>query len=177
MKAIFWFFAAAAVFCLAAPLLASEPVTLDNLVEPEANSADEPLAPRFSMERAADFLDSASLNWQRTWKCFTCHTNVSYLMARPLVSSSAPAHLEVRRFAEEQITKTWKDKGPHSDAEVVALATALAINDAATTGHLHPLTREALDRMWTLQRKTGEWEMADQMPLAADGIRHSLRRC
>ena len=94
MKATFWFFAAAAIFWMSGPLPASEPVTLDNLVEPEANSADEPLAPKFSMERAADFLDSASLNWQRTWKCFTCHTNVSYLMARPLVSSSAPAHLK-----------------------------------------------------------------------------------
>jgi squalene-hopene/tetraprenyl-beta-curcumene cyclase len=40
---------------------------------------------------------------------------------------------------------------------VVATAVALAGNDAATTGRLHPLTRRALDRMWTLQRPDGAW--------------------
>jgi squalene-hopene/tetraprenyl-beta-curcumene cyclase len=34
---------------------------------------------------------------------------------------------------------------------------ALALNDAATTGTLHPATRKALDRMWTLQRPNGAW--------------------
>jgi squalene-hopene/tetraprenyl-beta-curcumene cyclase len=40
---------------------------------------------------------------------------------------------------------------------VVATACALALNDAATTGKLHPLTRQALDRMWTLQQPEGAW--------------------
>ena len=34
---------------------------------------------------------------------------------------------------------------------------AMAINDRSTTGKLHPRTREALDRMWTLQRADGSW--------------------
>jgi squalene-hopene/tetraprenyl-beta-curcumene cyclase len=33
----------------------------------------------------------------------------------------------------------------------------LALNDAATTKKLHPLTRAALDRMWTVQRPAGDW--------------------
>jgi squalene-hopene/tetraprenyl-beta-curcumene cyclase len=167
------FFSIAVLCCAAAALPAAEPVTLENFVEPEANAADEPLATKFSMEQAAHFLDSASLNWQQTWKCFTCHTNVSYLMARPLISGDAPALREVRRFAEEVIGVRWndKEKGPHSDAEVVALAASMAINDAATTGKLHPLTRAALDRMWTVQRETGDWKWPTKCrwpPMEAD---------
>src|SRR5205814_70252 len=37
-------------------------------------------------------------------------------------------------------------------------AAALAINDAATTGRLHPLTRKALDRTWTLQKPDGGYD-------------------
>ena len=33
----------------------------------------------------------------------------------------------------------------------------LAHNDAATTGKLHPLTRKALDRIWTVQSANGGW--------------------
>jgi squalene-hopene/tetraprenyl-beta-curcumene cyclase len=39
----------------------------------------------------------------------------------------------------------------------VATAAALAFSDAATTKKLHPMTREALDLMWTHQRKDGSW--------------------
>ena len=39
----------------------------------------------------------------------------------------------------------------------VATSAALAFNDAATTGKLHVQTRQALDRMWTLQRDDGGW--------------------
>ena len=40
----------------------------------------------------------------------------------------------------------------------MAIAAALALNDSATTKKLHPLTRTALDRMWTVQLETGEWK-------------------
>ncbi|MFO0813498.1 MAG: hypothetical protein U0796_09780 [Gemmatales bacterium] len=39
----------------------------------------------------------------------------------------------------------------------MATGSILAINDAATTGTLHPLTKLALDRMWTVQRADGGW--------------------
>src|SRR4029077_14786624 len=41
--------------------------------------------------------------------------------------------------------------------EVVATAATLALNDAQSTGKLHPRTRQALDRMWTLQLPDGAW--------------------
>ncbi|MDB5387939.1 MAG: hypothetical protein JWM11_3585 [Planctomycetaceae bacterium] len=134
-----------------------EPVTLENVQAPQPNQLDEPLAKEFSLDKAVDFLDSAALNWQKQRQCFTCHTNYAFLYARPLVSSTAPVHATVRGFAEELVEKRWVEKGPRWDAEVIATAAALAANDALTTGKLHPTTRQALDKMWTLQRENGGW--------------------
>ena len=103
---------------------AAEPVTLENLVAPEPNMADEPLAEKFSLEQASRFLDSASLDWQRSWQCFTCHTNIAYLIARPTIAADAPVHRQVRKFAEELISLRWEEVGPRSDAEVVAIDAA-----------------------------------------------------
>jgi squalene-hopene/tetraprenyl-beta-curcumene cyclase len=52
----------------------------------------------------------------------------------------------------------------------VATASALAINDSVTTGTLHPLTRRALDRMWTVQKPDGGWNWlkCDWPPLEHD---------
>ena len=150
--------------CLAGVALGDEPpprpvkVTFENLVAPAPNSADEPLALNFSLDQAAHFLDSASLDWQRSWQCFTCHTNISYLISRPSLGADAPAHREIRRYAEGLISLQWEEVGPRFDAEVVALAAALSLDDAATTRKLHPLTRSALDRMWTVQRESGDWK-------------------
>jgi squalene-hopene/tetraprenyl-beta-curcumene cyclase len=46
----------------------------------------------------------------------------------------------------------------------------LAFNDAKTTGKLHPLTRKALDRMWTLQQKDGgfKWLKCGWPPMESD---------
>jgi hypothetical protein len=73
---------------------AIEPVTLENLVAPESNRADEPLADKFSLEKAAHFLDSVSLEWQRSWQCFTCHTKAS----APAVMRAASFSASRRQF-------------------------------------------------------------------------------
>jgi squalene-hopene/tetraprenyl-beta-curcumene cyclase len=68
---------------------------------------------------------------------------------------------EVRGFFESRVAH-WDDKDkaakPKWDTEVIATATALAFNDAATTGALHDLTRKALDRIWTLQQPGGGFD-------------------
>jgi squalene-hopene/tetraprenyl-beta-curcumene cyclase len=153
-----------------APLTATEPVTLDNVVDPGPNTPDEPLAAEFSRDKAVHFLDSAALQWQKQRKCFTCHTNYAFLYARPTIDSQVEAHRQVRLFAEQLVSDRWRDKGPRWDAEVVATAAALAHNDRATTGKLHPLTRTALDRMWTLQRDDGGWTWlkCDWPPMESD---------
>ena len=142
---------------LALPLFAAEPVSLENVVTPEPNSATEAFAEKLSLAQAAHFLDSASLDWQQSWQCFTCHTNISYLIARPSLAIAGPAQGEVRKYAEELVTLRWSEVGARFDAEVVAIAAALALNDSATNKKLHPLTRLALDRMWTGQREAGDW--------------------
>src|SRR5947209_645176 len=152
-----WCGSVAVLLSFVLSLQAAEPVTLENLVAPESNSASEPFAKQLSLANAAHFLDSAALDWQQSYQCFTFHTNISYLIARPSISGDAPAHREVRKYAEELVSLRWSEVGKRSDAEVVAIAAALALNDAATTKKLHPLTRIALDKMWTVQRPEGDW--------------------
>ena len=152
-------------------LMAVEPfIDLETVVDPGPNRKDEPLAAAFSMQKAVSFLDSAALQWQKQRKCFTCHTNYAHLYARSTSSDTDLNAKEVRRFAEELITDRWAQSGPRWDAEIVATAAALAFNDAATTGKLHPLTRKALDRMWTVQREDGgfTWIKCEWPPMESD---------
>ena len=71
-------------------LSAAEPVTLENVQPPAPNKTDEPLAKAYSLDKAVEFLDTASLNWQKQRQCFTCHTNYAFLYARPQVDALAP---------------------------------------------------------------------------------------
>lgn len=148
----------------------SKPVTLTNVVAPTANSSTEPVAEAYSVTQATRFLDSAALTWQKQRKCFTCHTNYAYLYARPLVPGKSIAHQQVRAFAEELVTDRWPKKQPRWDAEVIATAAALSFNDAKTTGHLHSVTRTALDRMWTVQKQDGgfDWLKCGWPPMESD---------
>lgn len=121
--------------------------------------ADEPMAREMSLAKAAEFLDASAVGWTRTRQCGTCHTNFPYLMARPVLGHGAGMK-EVRDFFEKKVSAWDADKPagkPPSPTQVVATATALAINDSLTTGKLQPATRKALDRMWTLQQASGAW--------------------
>jgi squalene-hopene/tetraprenyl-beta-curcumene cyclase len=111
-----------------------------------------------SLARAARFLDAASLSWTRERKCGACHTNYPYLMARPSFKEFAgPGGERIREFFEDRAAN-WDTRKPLWDTEVVATASVLAFNDARTSGKLHPVTKNALDRMWTLQRADGSWQ-------------------
>lgn len=149
---------------------AAEIVTLANVVDPGPNKRDEPLAAEFSMDKALTFLDSASLTWQKERQCISCHTNFAHLYARPNTKDADDVSKVVRQFAEDLITKRWVEVGPRWDAEVIATAAALAFNDSATTGKLHPLTKQALDRMWTVQREDGgfTWLKCGWPPMESD---------
>ncbi len=137
--------------------------------KPAPTKADEALAKQFSPAKAAEFLDGVGVNWTRTQKCITCHTNMPYLTARPLLPGDE-GWKEVRAFLEKDVA-SWSNGGkPRGDAYVVATAFALAFNDAQKTGKLHDATRAALDRMWDVQRKGGEWNWlkCDWPPLEHD---------
>jgi squalene-hopene/tetraprenyl-beta-curcumene cyclase len=118
-------------------------------------SPDEPMA-AFSPERAASYLDAIALAWTHERKCGTCHTNYAYMMARPALPHENRAVAgEIRAFFAEKVEhRSYSPAVPHA----LILAGVLAINDAATTRHLDPVTRKALDRMWELQGPDGAWE-------------------
>jgi squalene-hopene/tetraprenyl-beta-curcumene cyclase len=148
---------------------ANEP-SLKKYTPPAESKKDEPIAKQFSMDKAVEFLDNAALHWTDKRGCFSCHTNLAYLYARPMVSANGQAHEDVRNALESLVTKRWPDKKPRWDAEVVAAAAALAYNDSLTTKKLHPVTRTALDRIWTVQQKDGgiRWLKLDQPPMESD---------
>jgi squalene-hopene/tetraprenyl-beta-curcumene cyclase len=86
-----------------------------------------------------------------------------YLMARPALTKISKPAGEVRQFFEEIVAGKREAMPAYSCHDVdgavaVGIASALALNDRQTTGELHPLTRQALDRMWKLQRANGSWE-------------------
>lgn len=159
--------AAALLAVLLGTLAGDEPATSKAKPLPKlaANSAKEPIAEVLSLARSAEFLDSAVLAWTREKKCASCHTSYPYLMARPVLGDpKAPALLQMRKFFEDRVAN-WDDGGKNAGlpegtegvTEVVATAAALAFHDAQSAGKLHPRTRQALERMWTLQQKDGAW--------------------
>lgn len=158
------------LLAVAASRLNANDLTLETVSAPSANTADEPLAESYSLAAAVQFLDVASLDWTKNRQCFTCHTNFAYLIARPGVSADNKAHQQLRAALEEMVEKRWDKEGPRWDAEVVMSAAVLALNDAATTSKLHPTTRKALARMWTLQREDGgfNWLKCGWPPMESD---------
>ena len=123
--------------------------------KPAASSAREPLAKSVSLEKAGSYLDGAVMAWTREQRCASCHTTYPYLMGRAAAGDPrAPALREMRAFLENRVAnwdgRTKADRLPDGSegvTEVVATAAALAFDDAHSAGKLHPLTRQALDRM------------------------------
>jgi squalene-hopene/tetraprenyl-beta-curcumene cyclase len=132
------------------------------------------MARELSLDRAAAFLDASAVNWTASRKCFTGHTNLSYLLARPMISPVAseqsPAHDYVRGSLESIVLDRSKTRGPRWPTEVVTAGTFLAFNDVHTTGKRPPASRQALDWMWTIQRADGSWKWlhCDYPPMEID---------
>jgi squalene-hopene/tetraprenyl-beta-curcumene cyclase len=141
---------------------------------PEDAEEDEPLAREFSLELATRSLDSTASHWAETRRCAACHTIPPYLMARPLLPGSNDKVREIRAFVERIVTDRLESEPqipPDGiSAILVQVATSLAVNDRLTTERLHPVTRQALDRMWTQQRDDGTWEwpFRDVPPIKID---------
>jgi squalene-hopene/tetraprenyl-beta-curcumene cyclase len=149
---------------LAGPTFAETP-------KPDITKPDEPLAKSFSAAKAAEYIDGASLYWTRERKCFSCHTNVFYMAARPLVPGGDAAPLkEMRGFLENEAAGWDENKPPRADYYALTTAMALASHDAVTTGKLHPMTRKAFEWSIKLQKPDGSWKwpICDWPPLEHD---------
>ena len=136
-------------------LRANDAVTEENAVDPGPNRADEPLREKFSLPAAVRFLDAVALTWHKQHNCFACHSDYVFLLARPAVNPKTAAPTTTRQ-ALEHLAENPRQTD-YGSTEAVMVASILAQNDAATTGKLHPTTRKALDRIWTLQREDGGW--------------------
>lgn len=170
----------AALILIVTPLIAcvskaTEPTTPKSVESPADIAPDEPHAKKFSPAQAARYLDSAALDWQKTHACTACHTMLPYLMSRPALDGVSPQSSEVRQFFEEIVAGKRPAMPDYACDDVdgavaIGVASAMALNDRWGDGNLHPLTREALDRMWTLQRSDGgwTWPFRDTPPLKID---------
>jgi squalene-hopene/tetraprenyl-beta-curcumene cyclase len=163
------------IACIATGLPAAEPIAGEAVESPAAIAPDEPYAKEFSPALAARYLDRAALDWQETHACTSCHTMFPYMMARPTLGAVSPQSVEVRQFFEDVVAAKREAMPGYSCDDVegavaVGLASAMALNDRWGSGKLHPLTRQALDRMWTLQRSDGgwSWPFRDTPPLKID---------
>ncbi len=148
-------------------------ITLQDVPEglPEI-SADEPMADDFSAAKAAEYLDRSALNWVKTKKCATCHTNLFYMVARPALHTILPDSGEVRNFYEDYRKVRWQTKGPSEAAGFwpIVVGTGLTFNDVQTTGRLSDVAKDVLDMMWTVQRADGGWNWphCDYAPMEID---------
>lgn len=147
---------------------ANSQVSGDNAPFPKLapTQANEPFAPKLSLEKGAEYLDRSAIGWLKEYECSSCHSSYSFLMARPMLGDfNAPALIQIKSFVDGRING-WDKNGiglglPKDDdeavTEIVGAAATLAFFDAQTTGKLQPTTRKALDRMWTVQRPDGSW--------------------
>ena len=142
----------------------SRPITLKDVPEGlPVISAKEPMAAEFSAEKAARYLDRSALNWVKTKKCATCHTNLFYMIARPALRRILPDSGEVRGFYEDYLKVRWRKDGPTEAAGFwpIVVGTGLTFNDAQTTGKQSDAARGVLDLMWKVQRADGGWNWPD----------------
>ena len=143
---------------------AQQPITLDDVDEGlPLITSDEPLAGEFSAKQAALYLDRSALNWQKTKKCATCHTNLFYLAARPALRGVLPDSGEVRKFYEDYRRVRWQRRGPTEARGFwpIVIGAGLTLNDVQNSGPLSQVAREVLDMMWSVQREDGGWNWPD----------------
>ena len=80
-------------------LTAAEPhqYAFASFVVPAA-TADEPRLERISTARAIDHLEQGSVAWSGQRRCISCHTNGSYMLARPALTAAlgAPPRIDAR---------------------------------------------------------------------------------
>jgi squalene-hopene/tetraprenyl-beta-curcumene cyclase len=151
-------------------LLLATPLSAAELAKPAKTSPKEPIASHFDAIAAANYLDGVSLYWTRERKCAACHTNVPYMLARPMLKVGDEKPLkEIRTFMEETVD-AWKTRKPRADYEVFATAFGLAAHDSVSTGKLHEKTKAALDKSWSMQKENGSfnWPKCNWPPLEHD---------
>lgn len=124
---------------------------------------------------AARYLDHRSNVWIHSHlaardhgtACVSCHTTLSYALARGQLSRlmnepSPPApQRELLEMVKKRVTlwpqvlPWYRDQKPESRGTEAVLNALILANEDAKSGHLSPTTRAAFEAMWALQRSEG----------------------
>lgn len=135
-----------------------------------AATADEPLRERVSTALAVDHLEQGSVAWGGQRRCISCHTNGTYMLARPALSGVlGTPPVSTLTFFREQLA-SLAGESPESlrkstkPAQVIYLAAGLAAWDRHVTGTLSPDTDKALRLMFSIQDDSGTWGSLDCWP-------------
>jgi squalene-hopene/tetraprenyl-beta-curcumene cyclase len=124
---------------------------------------------QFTPKLALDYMEQGALAWSGERQCVACHTNGSYMVARPLMTQQlGPPQKELRDFfvstlreQEQLASDPVKLQSEVEPTQVVYIAAGLAVWDANVTHQLSPETVQALNLMFKLQRDTGDWFISD----------------
>ncbi|MBS0263252.1 MAG: hypothetical protein JSS02_15015 [Planctomycetes bacterium] len=141
----------------------------DKISVPPA-SAEEPRLERVSVRKALDYLEQGALAWNGSRQCVTCHTNGTYMVIRPALTTQAgPPNEEMRRHFVTSLEQ-FGEKKPEDQqmsvapAQAIYMAAGLAEWDANVTKKLSPETEKALALMLKLQLESGTWGSLDCWP-------------
>jgi squalene-hopene/tetraprenyl-beta-curcumene cyclase len=130
---------------------------------PSPQEAKIPFSPRLAL----NYMEQGAQAWTADWQCVACHTNGTYMVARPLMNAQlGPPQKEMREYfvsaLREQRTGDADDpRWKPEPTQVVYIAAGLAIWDAHGPHQLSPETSEALALMFKLQRDSGDWFIED----------------
>jgi squalene-hopene/tetraprenyl-beta-curcumene cyclase len=134
---------------------------------------DEPVRATVSADKALAYLEAGAVAWQRERGCISCHTNGTYLFARPaLTDHFGPPAATVRTFFERKLVAYEKEDTDYLPAEVVYLAAGLAADDAHVNKALTEPTRRALHKLFAKQDDDGAWKWPACWPPLEDSRYH-----
>ncbi|HEY9463906.1 MAG TPA: hypothetical protein VIR54_12490 [Vicinamibacterales bacterium] len=123
------------------------------------------LSADWSPEAAARYLDGRQKEWF-SWKpaqqadgpCVSCHTGMTYLLARPALrrrlKESQPTMYEVGLMDRLRAKVGEKPAGALQSVEAIFSAMFLSREDAAKTMSVH--SQKAFDQLWALQGTEGD---------------------
>ena len=127
---------------------------------------EEPKIP-FAPRLAADYMEQGAVAWSGEWKCVACHSNGTYMVVRPLLSTELGAPQQAMRdFWVAQLKLALASDPTHRNGsfdgtQAVYLAAGLAIWDAQVLHHLSQETSQAIELMFEFQRPAGDWFIED----------------
>jgi squalene-hopene/tetraprenyl-beta-curcumene cyclase len=133
-------------------------------------SGEEPFLETWSKESAFIHLDKGAKAWTESKQCISCHTNGSYMMLRPsLTTINGPPDPSIRSFFVDELKSLELEnvstlRTGIQPTQLAYLAGGLASWDLHITGHCSEETKRALRLMFKAQSNDGSFGNDDCWP-------------